>query len=339
MKRTLYFDILNICACFAVICLHCNGIAHTYTPTLAWKQAFLVECVMYWAVPIFFMLSGATLMGYRDKYSTKEFFKKRLLKTLIPFVVWSILVAIRKGMPVGDWGLRTWFNMIFMNRIENVYWFFFPLFAVYLCIPVLTLLAEEKHRKILWYMVAVGFVTYSVLPVLMPLLGLEFNGHLGFPLTGGYVLFVILGYLISTEHISKKNRIIIYLLAIFGLVFRFAFTWYFSARDGAIDKRCFGYLQFHSVFLAVGVFVLFKAIPWGKLFREERSCRVLAKISSCSFGIYLMHMTTYWGLSGVLGINTACWQWRIFAPLGIYTLSLLAVLVLKHIPIVKNIVP
>lgn len=30
-KRIFYFDLLNIAACFAVICLHHNGIVHEYS--------------------------------------------------------------------------------------------------------------------------------------------------------------------------------------------------------------------------------------------------------------------------------------------------------------------
>lgn len=73
-KRVVYFDVLNILACFCVICLHCNGIVHTYTQTSAWAQSLAVEVICYWAVPIFFMLTGATLMNYRSKYDTKTFF-------------------------------------------------------------------------------------------------------------------------------------------------------------------------------------------------------------------------------------------------------------------------
>lgn len=32
--------------------------------------------VCYWALPIFFMLSGANLMKYTDRYDTKTFLKK-----------------------------------------------------------------------------------------------------------------------------------------------------------------------------------------------------------------------------------------------------------------------
>ena len=55
-KRVIYFDLLNITASFAVVAMHCNGIVHSFSNTLSWKQSLIVEVAAYWAVPVFFML-------------------------------------------------------------------------------------------------------------------------------------------------------------------------------------------------------------------------------------------------------------------------------------------
>lgn len=94
----LYFDLLNIIACLCVIYMHCNSVVHTYSNTRVWKESLFVETVAYWAVPIFFMLSGATLMEYREKYDTKTYFVKRILKTFVPFIFWNIFILIEKGL-------------------------------------------------------------------------------------------------------------------------------------------------------------------------------------------------------------------------------------------------
>ena len=70
-SRILYYDILNILACLCVVFIHSNGIVHTYSSSRAWKTALIFEVVGYWAVPIFIMLSGATLFKYRERYTTK----------------------------------------------------------------------------------------------------------------------------------------------------------------------------------------------------------------------------------------------------------------------------
>lgn len=52
-EKILYYDILNILACICVVAMHCNGIVHSYSNTIEWKSALIVEVVAYWAVPVF----------------------------------------------------------------------------------------------------------------------------------------------------------------------------------------------------------------------------------------------------------------------------------------------
>ena len=80
-KRVVYFDVLNVLACLSVIGMHCNGLVHNYSDTAAWRQALAVDVLAYWAVPIFIMISGATMMNYRERYSTGTFMKRRFMKT------------------------------------------------------------------------------------------------------------------------------------------------------------------------------------------------------------------------------------------------------------------
>ena len=67
-KHILYLDILNVFACFSVLMLHHNGIVHYYNVfSTAWKESLIFEVVFFWAVPVFFMITGATLLDYRYK--------------------------------------------------------------------------------------------------------------------------------------------------------------------------------------------------------------------------------------------------------------------------------
>lgn len=75
-KRVVYFDILNIIAMIAVVSMHCNGIVHNNPNIRAWNTSLIVECICYWAVPVFCMLSGATLLNYRKNMILKPFLKR-----------------------------------------------------------------------------------------------------------------------------------------------------------------------------------------------------------------------------------------------------------------------
>ena len=95
-KRLYYIDILNILSCFAVVVLHCSGGVFYYQKTRLWFIYMFLQTVAHFAVPVFFLITGANLLDYRKKYDTKTFFKKRAARTLAPFF---FLVAALLGTP------------------------------------------------------------------------------------------------------------------------------------------------------------------------------------------------------------------------------------------------
>ena len=82
-----YIDFLGCISAFAVVMLHTNEVFHIFSYEAYWVTANAIECLMYFAVPVFLLISAATLLNYRERYSTKEFFIRRMHKTLIPFFV------------------------------------------------------------------------------------------------------------------------------------------------------------------------------------------------------------------------------------------------------------
>ena len=119
-KRVLYYDVLNVVACFGVVAMHFNGLVYAYSPTFDWFQALFVDCFFYWAVPVFFMLTGATLLGYRDKYDTKTFFSKRLRRVAVPFLAWSLIALVWKvatGQMEPPVGPRSLIDLVFNTKI------------------------------------------------------------------------------------------------------------------------------------------------------------------------------------------------------------------------------
>lgn len=227
-------------------------------------------------------------------------------------------------------------SLFLNNKIENVYWFFIPLFSCYLCIPVLSLL--KNNRRIMKYLVACGLITHSVLPVLCQLCGLEYNSSFYFPMTGGYIIYVLLGYLLSTEDFNLKQRYILYGSAVLCAMLRYFSTVIISEVSGEFYKMFWGYTNFPAVGLAMGVFVLFKYIKWDKLFSSISKVKILTSVASASFGIYLIHMIVmnvfYW-----YGVNTQGLKWRVIGPVLVYIISLIIVKLLQKVPIIKKIIP
>lgn len=345
-KRVVYFDVLNILACFCVICLHCNGIVHTYTQTSAWAQSLAVEVICYWAVPIFFMLTGATLMNYRSKYDTKTFFGHRIKRTVIPFLFFSVFMYIlyvyefKTLKPITS--VRAFADAVFNCKILPVYWFFIPLFAVYLALPVLSRLLE--NRKTLWYLFWTAFTTVSLLPFLCSVLKIRYNMAFSLPVAAGYVIYVILGYLLSTCELSRRTRGLVYIGGLLAVLGRYLGTFFLSKRDGTLNQLFFGYTSIFGVGLAAAVFIFFKQLPFDRLAQklEEKgipATRWTAFISSCSFGIYLIHIAVMSMVQKQHSVNISGWKWRLLGPVLVYVICLVIIGVLKKIPGVKRLIP
>lgn len=334
-KRVLYFDVLNICACLCVIFLHCNSMVHTFAYGGNWMLALAIECVFYWAVPVFFMLTGATLMRYRDRYDTKTFFQRRVLRTVVPFLIWNAIWYVMLPQEGGGLSLSGFVSGMMLNKIVSVYWFFFPLFGIYLSLPVLSLLAD--HRRVLWYAVGASFVLQSVAPQVFSLLGLSWNGELTLRVASGHIMFVLLGYLLSTEELSSRQRGLVYALGIFGLIFRFGWTLWASETSGELDRTFFNYLGFPSVLYAAAVFVFFKYRDFGAL---ERHGRALAKVSACSFGVYLIHRPILQHVVfGLLGVPVTSVLARTVMPVAYYVCLVAVVYVVRKVPVLRRVFP
>lgn len=105
--RIRWISMAQVSASFAVVMLHCNGVFWQFPTGRLWYTSNFIECFFYWAVPAFFMISGATLLDYQDRYSTSTFLKKRLLRTAVPFVAWSCIGIIYsvhfEGLEISGW--------------------------------------------------------------------------------------------------------------------------------------------------------------------------------------------------------------------------------------------
>ncbi len=345
-KYVPYYDLLNICACFAVVCLHTNSAVWSFSYDSGWIGSMVIETVFYWAVPVFLMISGATLIDYRERYSTKEYFKKRISKTVIPYLIWSAIaigwcVFARKSLTAADISSPIKIiNIIMTNGANSVYWFFPVLFAIYMCIPVLGMIPGDKRlgrRGGYTYLIIISLVTISALPLLCRLLGIQWNGSLRNPMCGGYLVLPLLGYYIANTDIRKRYRVIIYILGIAGWGIHFGGTIYLSYKTGMCDSTFKDYVNLPAILQGAAIMVAFKYMKLRHI--SDSFIRIIRIISGASFGVYLAH---YYFIDIALikfNINNMSWQWKVFGPFGIYLAALICVLICRKIPLLKKIVP
>lgn len=234
-KQKEYINVLNVFASLCVVILHCNGCFWEGPGQgRSWYTANLLETLCYWAVPVFFMVPGVTLLDYRGRMNTKTFIKKRINKAVIPFVAWSVIaLAWRMLVP---WRNET----IALNLAEivsgvinadynGVYWFFPPLFAVYASIPVLS--APDHRKELMSYIAMIG-ILFICAPMLCRFLGVRWNGALLPPVVGGYIVFLALGWSLDSIELTSRCRASVYILGCLGTLVHLVGTHVLSVRGG-----------------------------------------------------------------------------------------------------------
>lgn len=336
-KRVLYLDLLTILCCFAVITLHCNSYVYSNNFDVVWVRSLVAEVLFFFAVPCFFMMTGANNMEYRRKYTTGQFLKRRLKKLLLPFVAWSLFVYLyHNGQSASPLG----FLQAFMaNEILSIYWFFPAIISLTLAMPVLSLLAE--HEEGVRYLCIVSFIFIAVIPPVCKMLQIPWSEAFTLPVATYVVMYAMLGYYLSRHNLQKRTRIIIYLAALFSLALRFFFTYFNSTAAGTLDNTLFSYAYFTGVLPAMAVFLLFKNHNWENSF-FARHTNAVVSVSSCAFGIYLLHMLLLQDVvlsADVLGWSAASLRVQIACPFLIFLASLAIIFIMKKVPVLKELVP
>ena len=261
MKKN-YISILNVLACIGVVILHTFETGYTSDANFVFEV--LIRAIAYCAVPVFFMITGATLIDYRERYDTKTFFKKRLLKVIIPLIIWSIIYFIinffKGKFSINDLSFKFVFEYFFLVKTNPIFWFFVVIIGIYLAIPVISLIPQETRRKAFLYIIIITFVFNQFLPDLLYHLNLNYNYDLKFPLTySGWISFIFIGYYIDKYEIVKKHRVIIYVLGIIGFLTMVVPTIFISYHKNESCSWFDEYYDAPCVLYSASVFLFFKS--------------------------------------------------------------------------------
>ena len=222
-------------------------------------------------------------------------------------------------------------NAILGYKGASEYYFLVWMLSFYFLYPIFSLITAKKNT--LFYIVILMFLLNSTLVPFARLVGFGNLSQFKFPLPENFI-FVLLGYLLFTTDIKKKYRLWIYAGALWGGIYKFLWIYYLSGLGGRLDKGLTGYFVFPSVLLASGVFVYFKYSHFYKYF----SSKLLKLLSSCSLGIYLIHIVLLPYERQILNVKESNFYWRIFCPFLTYIVCLICVLIIKKIPLLRWVV-
>ena len=353
-SKTAYLSYLNVISAVAVVILHSNDAFWAFRPDdlAGWNGNNIVECIFYFAVPIFFMLTGATLIDYPLRYDTKTFYTKRIKKTVIPYLFWICIPFILSIVLPSIYHVDTtlspsnFFNGIVNYQWFNYYWFFIPLFCIYLSMPLFAFVQQEKKIKVFSFIAIVAFIINAVIPFAIDCInrfrGSKLEWKYSISVAAGYLLFVMLGYLFHKLEIPLKLRLVIYFFALAGLLTHIIGTYCVSVEAGKIDQFFKGYENLPCILYASGIFVFVKYAV--KRIKSQKRHQVVFRLQEYTLAIYLIHrilLPVVVRLLGVTlpGLPRLSLGYTFVMAAILIPLCFLITFILRKIPIVRNIVP
>ena len=343
-ERDASLSFIQLVCCIAVVTLHANVCFWFGPGDKCWASANIIESVFYFAVPVFFMLTGVTLLDYGKKYSTREFIKKRINRVVIPYVVWSLigivfLILIHK-LSVHDVNARYIFQGL-MNggSIVDYFWFFPSLFCVYLSLPIFTRISDKK--KVAEYIIVIGGVFNIVFPFVINTLNyyldLKLGSSINLPAVAGYLYFVWLGYYMYKFPPGKRVKLIVYVFALAGLAVHMVGTYRLSVNAGQIVNLYKGYNNLPCVCYSLGVFLLLRDI--GTAIEKHGSIkRWVCILGEYTFSCYLIQWFLIYIMNELQIVDTSSLLYRLISPVCYFGVIVVIVFIMRKIPVVKRIV-
>ena len=342
-KQIDYISLSKILACFSVVILHTNNKFWDFEFNIYkdyWISANLIECIFYLAVPMFVLCIGATLLDFNERYGLIIYYKKRILKIIIPLLSWTFLLYFYKVyfLKIMDKNKITFtflWNLYYGHGVYEIMSSLHSFLLLYLIIPLLAFVEKSNKLKIYTYCFVTLLLCQAFFPYLINIFGLNLIWI--YNINIGYIIYIFAGYIIQNYKFSIISKIIIYFLGIFGVLIHIIGTYILTLKYKRIIILHKGYLNLPCILYSCSVFLFIK--DNSNLMFKFINKKIINKIGSLTIGPFFMHTPIIDFSFKYLKIDKYGLNYRLFGGIIICSICLLITFILKKIPIINYIVP
>lgn len=293
-EREIWLDALKVLSAIMIVLIHCSGDIYNnsfHTNGSLWMQGLWANAIPRFAVPCFFMITGALSL---TKYYDRQLVEKSVKRVIFPLIFWSILYVLTSHLCEFKTQLNGFMQIPFVNQ-DGSLWYAYQLIWIYLGLPFWTVLWSKLSIRLRWGFVAFSLVIPGVLTYVEELLNLNVNEYLPFASVNpmvcyvGLLFFGRLLYEFLAEKPAQKMFNIGIASAVTGLLLIILSSAYLSGVVGQSVHTFFSEVRLPAVIYSAGVFLCFGSARN----KMERFPVVLKKfiitLSSLSLGIYMSH--------------------------------------------------
>ena len=338
-ERIIWLEFLRIISAIGVIMIH-TASAGIRTEAISNNSGFVwfiwYHVLSEFAVPCFFMISGAVFLNPEKELSVSNIIRKYFIKIILMYLFWSGVYALYE-MIFEDYAIDI---MSFIRKVirgKDTLWFLPAVAGLYLLVPLMRKFTED--RKLLQYGILLCFIFAWVPSMLSPYKSFEVVCNIisRFSVSVGYAGFFLLGYYFYRYSLDKRQRILLYVLGVLALIYMYTGSVYRSYIYGGFQQDLLAYNSLPIVLYGSFIFILVKQVfTTGKI--EEKTEKVIKFAANRTAGIYVVHMFfNNLVFSWLLHCNYRNVWWNIpFTVIVTFVLSLLIVVAIKKIHIMER---
>ncbi|NLO72198.1 MAG: acyltransferase family protein [Porphyromonadaceae bacterium] len=297
-NRIEWIDSLRVAAILAVITIHISSpiVKDMFDKNMTyWWIGNVLDSAVRFGVPLFLMISGALLLS--RKYDLKDFYTKRIIRVLLPFLFYMIVYWIFRWSNLSPEAQSRTFNetvqwaaaLFLKEGISPHFWFVYLILFLYIFTPMVGAFVRKLKPEMIVFLLAAWVLIGSIsqgFPVNMyTWAGADVFKKLYIYLL--YMGYMVLGYYFyNIFYVSKNIRLTAAVLYLITVVVSALVVYFTSHTKGKLDLAFYSYLNLNTIIQTAAVFISMKHTK----IRNKHIQKVTFLISDYSYGIYLIHV-------------------------------------------------
>lgn len=349
-KRKDYLDLLRILAAFLVMVHHSELSELYHTGGHGPIGSFVMCCVTCFVVinvPLFFLISGALLLG-KDEPGRVVYGKRIPRFLLLTFLASSFTYIFRC---YSDFRMGDFFRGFFAGNMDVTHWYLYAYLGFLFCVPFLRRGVRGMTHTDAMVLVCLRFLFGTLLPGISYITNYKGYGNLPFsndfsvPLATVDILFYpVMGYYLDEKLPWDRADWKWPALSLMVMGGGIAASAVVTCHEGLWMGFSGGYLRLFVYSTAMAVFVLVKHL-FTRPHREGKFRRgfgaVLKTLSSLTLGVYILEpvlrpvvkpLLIGWMREGASPVLTSLWY--CFAGMAVYSAITWT---LKKLPVLRKI--
>lgn len=171
-QKKVYLEVLRIIAIVLVVTNHTDINYYYYHDTgnpITFFVSLFVTILCEADVPLFFMISGALLLGKSD--TVRDTYRKRVLRMVLVLLIFSALQYLVKMIRgnIQPASAGDFFSKLFSGEIQETYWFLYAYLGFMMVLPFMQKLAQNLDSAEYRYLMILKIAADVIIPLIYAL--------------------------------------------------------------------------------------------------------------------------------------------------------------------------